>query len=210
MKKIIVFISGNGEILQSLINNCKNGLIKANIIAVISNKKYAYGLFRAKKAKIPTFYIDKKNFINRNSYDKKLLKITKYLNPELIVLAGFMHILSLDFINFFKGKILNIHPSLLPKYPGLNTHNKVINNNEKEHGTTVHFVTEILDNGPIILQSKITISKKDTKDTLIKRIKIQEKNIYPLVVKWFISGRLIMKNNKAILDGHVLSIKGLK
>ncbi|CRK85823.1 Phosphoribosylglycinamide formyltransferase [Candidatus Providencia siddallii] len=208
MKKIIVLISGVGENLQSLINNCIIGSINAQITAVISNKIDAYGIIRAQKAKIPVICLESKKFINRNVYDTILMNIIKQYSPDLIALAGFMRILTPCFINSFKGKILNIHPSLLPKYPGLFTHRKAIKNNDIEHGASVHFVTKDLDCGPVIIQAKVPIFKKDTEIDVIKRVKIQENNIYPLAVQWFISGRLNMQYNNAVLDGRILPKQG--
>lgn len=128
--------------------------------------------------------------------------------PDLVVLAGFMRILTADFVKHYAGKMLNIHPSLLPKYPGLHTHRKAIENGDSEHGTSVHFVTEELDGGPVILQAKVPIFAEDSEEAVVERVKAQEHNIYPLVVQWFIDDRLVMKDNLAYLDGQCLPPQG--
>lgn len=203
MKKIVVLISGSGSNLQSLIDATSQGL-QAKIVAVISNQPDAYGLVRAQEAKIPALSLSAKSFTSREQYDQALMTIIDEYQPDLVILAGFMRILTADLVKHYAGKMLNIHPSLLPKYPGLHTHRKAIENGDTEHGTSVHFVTEELDGGPVILQAKIPISTGDTEDDVIERVKIQEHRIYPKVVRWFIDGRLVMKDNHAYLDGVCL------
>lgn len=177
MKKIVVLISGSGSNLQSLIDSCHSGEIDAQIAAVVSNQGNAYGLVRAQKAGIPAFYLDATQYTDRQAYDTALLEYIEQYQPDLIVLAGFMRVLTAPFVNHFTGKLLNIHPSLLPKYPGLHTHRKALENGDKEHGTSVHFVTEQLDGGPVILQAKVPIFTGDTEELLIERVKTQEHTI---------------------------------
>ncbi len=208
MKKIVVLISGSGSNLQSMIDGCHNGAINAEIVAVVSNQSSAYGLVRAQTAEIPAVCLSAKEYTNREEYDAALLDIIEQYQPDLVVLAGFMRILTPNFVKHFTGKMLNIHPSLLPKYPGLHTHRKAIENGDKEHGTSVHFVTEELDGGPVILQAKVPIFAEDTEDDVIERVKVQEHHIYPAVVQWFVTGRLSMINGKAILDGNILPLQG--
>lgn len=208
MKKIVVLISGSGSNLQSLIDGCQSGAIKSRIVAVVSNQRNAYGLVRAQEAGIPAFFLDAKDYANRQTYDAALLTHIEQYQPDLVVLAGFMRILSPDFVKHFTGRLLNIHPSLLPKYPGLHTHRKALENGDKEHGTSVHFVTEELDGGPVILQAKVPIFPEDSEEDLIERVKTQEHAIYPLVVQWFSDGRLIMLEGKAVLDGKILPQQG--
>ncbi|MEQ5317934.1 phosphoribosylglycinamide formyltransferase [Providencia vermicola] len=208
MKKIVVLISGSGSNLQSIIEGCQSGTIKGRIAAVVSNQNTAYGLVRAQQAGIPAACLDAKAYSNRQAYDAALLALIEQYQPDLVVLAGFMRILSPDFVTHFTGKLLNIHPSLLPKYPGLHTHRKALENGDKEHGTSVHFVTEELDGGPVILQAKVPIFPEDTEADLIERVKTQEHTIYPLVVQWFSDNRLTMVEGKAVLDGKVLPQQG--
>ena len=182
--KTSVFISGTGSNLKKLINFSFKKNSPINIILVVSSNKYAKGLIFSKKWKIDSKIYQYKN---RTKSENKILKDLKKKKVELICLAGFMKILSKNFIKRFKGKILNIHPSLLPKYKGLNTHKKVIENNEKFSGCTVHLVNSKLDSGKIILQKKIRISKKDNYKTLKKKILKQEHLLYPKAIKKFIS-----------------------
>tara|TARA_B100001057_G_scaffold39320_1_gene35396 strand:+ start:329 stop:913 length:585 start_codon:yes stop_codon:yes gene_type:complete len=185
-KKLItsVFISGTGSNLKKLINFSFKKNSPINIVLVVSNNKYAKGLRFSKKYKI---YSKIYQYKNKTKSENKILKDLKRKKVELICLAGFMKILSKNFIKRFKGKILNIHPSLLPKYKGLNTHKRVIENNEKFSGCTVHLVNSKLDSGKIILQKKIKINKKDNYKTLEKKILKQEHLLYPKAIKKFIS-----------------------
>lgn len=208
MKKIVVLISGSCSNLQSIIEGCQSGTIKGRIVAVVSNQNTAYGLVRAQQAGIPAACLDAKAYSNRQAYDAALLALIEQYQPDLVVLAGFMRILSPEFVTHFTGKLLNIHPSLLPKYPGLHTHRKALENGDKEHGTSVHFVTEELDGGPVILQAKVPIFPEDTEEDLIERVKTQEHAIYPLVVQWFSDNRLTMVEGKAVLDGKALPQQG--
>lgn len=209
MKNIVVLISGSGSNLQSIIDSCQSGAIHGRIVAVVSNQNEAYGLVRAQQAGIPTAYLDAKTYANRQAYDAALLAIIEQYQPDIVVLAGFMRILSPDFVKHFTGKLLNIHPSLLPKYPGLHTHRKALENGDKEHGTSVHFVTEELDGGPVILQAKVPVFPEDNEELLIERVKTQEHIIYPLVLQWFSDDRLTMVDGKAVLDGKVLPQQGV-
>ncbi|MGJ3352705.1 phosphoribosylglycinamide formyltransferase [Providencia sp. Je.9.19] len=208
MKKIVVLISGSGSNLQSLIDGCHNGTINADIVAVVSNQSDAYGIIRAQEAGIPALCLNAKNYLSRDEYDAALLETIAQYQPDLVVLAGFMRILSSNFVKNFSGKMLNIHPSLLPKYPGLHTHRKALENGDKEHGTSVHFVTEELDGGPVILQAKIPLFTDDTEYGVIERIKTKEHHIYPMVVQWFVNDRLTMIDGKAVLDGNPLPAQG--
>ncbi|MDP5029147.1 phosphoribosylglycinamide formyltransferase [Paraglaciecola sp.] len=207
-KSIVVLVSGNGSNLQAIIDACEQGKIPGKITAVFSNKADAYGLQRAKNANIPAVFVDPKPYTSREDYDEQLFsQITEYA-PDLIVLAGFMRILSRDFVEHFQGKMLNIHPSLLPKYKGLHTHQRAIDANDQEHGASVHFVTADLDDGPVILQSKVPIFDNQDAEELAERVIVQERQMYPLVVKWFCQDRLTMHNNKAFLDGTELEEQG--
>jgi len=201
--RAVILISGNGSNLQSLIDNAKN--IDLEICSVISNKEDAFGLKRAERANISTHFVDPNRFESREDFDKQLIAIIDELDIGLIILAGYMRILSSDFINHFAGKILNIHPSLLPKFPGLNTHRKAIDAKEKYHGATVHFVTEELDGGPIINQEIVEIDPIDTEYSLAQKVLEKEHILYPRVIHWYTQNRLkLIINNCVELDGKTL------
>lgn len=181
---IVVLISGNGSNLQAIIDAIAVDL-PAKICAVISNKVDAYGLERAKQANIPTKVIIRKDFPNRDAYEHALQQNIDQYEPRLIVLAGFMHILGERFVAAYPNRIINIHPSLLPKYPGLNTHAQVLANGDKEHGVTIHFVTPEVDAGPIIAQAKLAVLPDDTVESLQQRIHQLEHKLYPAVIRQF-------------------------
>lgn len=206
--RIVVLISGGGTNLQAIIDACKSESFPGQIVGVISSKADAYGLVRAKNDKIDTVALSHKEFDSREAYDVALRERIDAFKPDLIVLAGFMRILTPAFVQYFSGKLLNIHPSLLPKYQGLNTHQRALDAKDTEHGVSVHFVTEELDGGPVILQAKVPVFENDTADELAQRVHEQEHRIYPLVVKWFGEKRLRMQNDKAVLDGAVLPQSG--
>ena len=201
--RAVILISGHGTNLQSLIDNAKK--IDLEICSVISNKEDAFGLKRAERANISTNFVDPNRFESREDCDKQLIAIIDELDIGLIILAGYMRILSSDFINHFAGKILNIHPSLLPKFPGLNTHRKAIDAKEKYHGATVHFVTEELDGGPIINQEIVEIDPIDTEYSLAQKVLEKEHILYPRVIHWYTQNRLKLINNNCVeLDGKTL------
>lgn len=209
MKNIVVLISGSGTNLQAIIDACQDNTVKnANVVAVLSNKADAYGLERAKNAGIQAINLTVADYENRNAYDKAMIDQIDLFKPDLVILAGYMRILSGEFVRHFQGKLLNIHPSLLPKYPGLHTHQRALDAGDEEHGTSVHFVTEELDGGPVILQAKVPIFDEDTIEDITARVQLQEHRIYPLVTNWFLQQRLSMENDKAVLDGHTLSSHG--
>jgi phosphoribosylglycinamide formyltransferase 1 len=206
---IVVLISGSGSNLQALIDQSLQGQLNINICAVISNKADAYGLERAKVAGIPTHIINHKSFDSRDEFDAELQALIDQYQPKLVVLAGFMRILTETFTKHFEGRMLNIHPSLLPKYKGLNTHQRAIDANEKEHGVSVHFVSPELDAGAVILQASTAIIKEDTAESLARKVHALEHIIYPLAVKWFSEGRLAFRDGEAFLDGNVLPESGV-
>lgn len=208
-KKIIVLISGNGSNLQSIIDACKLNLIYSEICLVISNKPDALGLKRAEKEKIPTITIDHKDFKTRDEFDDQLLQYISDHDPDLIVLAGFMRILSKKFVKKLQGKLMNIHPSLLPKYKGLNTHERAIQNGDEKSGLSIHFVTEELDGGPIIYQKEVYIDKNESASSLSKKIMIEEHKAYPKVIKLFIEERIKFKNESVYLDDKKIPKNGI-
>ena len=168
--RIIVLISGRGNNLQAIINATLEKKLPAQIQAVISNRPDAYGLKRAKQAGIPAINLDQTKFQNRSAFEAALISHIDSYNPDIIVLAGFMKVLSSSFVIRYSQKILNLHPSLLPKYPGLNTHERVLAAKETEHGATIHIVTDVLDAGPILAQTTCKISPSDTPQTLNEKI----------------------------------------
>lgn len=206
--RIVVLISGSGSNLQAIMDAGKEIDYPAKVVGVISNKDDAYGLTRAKDANIETVALSHKSFETRESYDLALIQEIDNFKPDLVVLAGFMRILTAAFVQHYQGRLLNIHPSLLPKYQGLNTHQRAIDAGDEEHGVSVHFVTEELDGGPVILQAKVPVFEGDTGDDLAARVHEQEHRIYPLVVKWFAEQRLNMQDESAVLDGNVLPSSG--
>ena len=199
----VVLISGNGSNLQSIIDKANS--IDLTICCVISNKMDAFGLKRAAKVGIPFKAIDDKLFDSKLSFDQELIKVIENYQPEVIILAGYMRILSADFISKYFGKILNIHPSLLPKFKGLNTHQRAIDALEKKHGASVHFVTEELDGGPVIAQDFVRINSTDNVQTLAKKVLDKEHALYPKTIHWYTQGRLkLIDNNTATLDKKTL------
>mgnify|MGYP001255819115 FL=1 len=194
--KVAVLISGNGSNLQSLIDNFKKESL-IDIKCVISNKENAYGLERATKANIDNFFVDHTKFKTREEFDQELIKILEEYDPDLIVLAGFMRILSELFVEKYIGKLINIHPSLLPKYPGLETHKKVIENKDSHHGVTIHYVDKTLDGGPICAQSQMEVKTDNIKD-LQNQIHQIEHEMYPLVIKQIAEGKLEFKDGEVI------------
>ncbi len=201
--KAAILISGNGSNLQSIIDHADK--INLQISAVISNNSNAFGLKRAESVNIKTNFVDSNIFATKEAFDRELISIIDELGVELIILAGYMKILSPIFINHFSGKILNIHPSLLPKYPGLNTHLRAINALEKQHGASVHFVTEELDGGPVICQEIVNIDSRDTEATLAKKVLEKEHILYPKVIHWYTQKRLkLISKDIATLDGKNL------
>lgn len=206
--RIVVLISGSGTNLQAIIDACKTEGYPGKVVGVISNVSTAYGLTRAKEANIETSTLSHKDFNSREAYDQSLIKVIDQYNADVIVLAGFMRILTPAFVQNFQGKLLNIHPSLLPKYQGLNTHQRAIDAGDSEHGVSVHYVTEELDGGPVILQAKVPIFPEDTADDLASRVHEQEHRIYPLVVKWCCLQRVVMQSDNALFDGDIIPTSG--
>ena len=201
--KAVILISGNGSNLQSIIDNASK--IDLQICCVISNKADAFGLKRAAKANIDCIFIDPLLFDSNLAFDKELISIIDQHKVEVIILAGFMRILSPDFISKYFGKILNIHPSLLPKFPGLNTHQKAIESSEKIHGASVHFVTVKLDGGPVIAKETVSIDSKDDATTLANKVLQKEHILYPKVIQWYTQKRLkLIDESTATLDGRIL------
>jgi len=204
LPSIVVLISGGGSNLQAIIDATQDGRIRGKITAVISNKADAYGLERANKANIPTRILDHREYQDRESFDAALGDLIEEFQPSLIILAGFMRILTEDFVRRFEGRMLNIHPSLLPKYRGLHTHKRALEAGDDIHGASVHFVTPELDGGPAILQAEVPIIEGDTPESLASRVLEQEHVIYPLVASWFTDGRVRLDESGVVFDDKLL------
>lgn len=200
-KRIVVLISGSGSNLQAIMDACQAGAVKGQVVAVLSNIAGVFGLERAEKAGIATDVVSHKDFDSREAFDAAMAaKIDTYA-PDLVVLAGFMRILTADFVRHFEGKMLNIHPSLLPKYKGLNTHQRALEAGDSEHGCSVHFVTEELDAGPPVIQGRVSIDVDDSAESLQKKVHVQEHVIYPKAVAWFCEGKLSFSQGVARFEG---------
>ena len=202
---LVVLISGSGSNLQAIIDKCADKRINASICRVISNKADVKGLTRAEAAGITTDVIDHTQYADRDTFDAALIEVIDQCKPDLVVLAGFMRILTEGFVTHFKGRLINIHPSLLPKYQGLNTHQRAIDAGDSEAGASVHFVTEELDGGPVIAQAKVSVEANDTAETLAKRVLTVEHDIFPAVIGWFADRRLQLDNNQVLFDQQTLS-----
>ena len=203
-QRIAVLISGEGSNLQALLDAARAGTLGAEIAVVISNRAAARGLVRARDAGVPARHLGGKD-VTREAYDEALVALLAEYSPDLIVLAGFMRIFSPAFVSRFEGRILNIHPSLLPSYPGLDTHRRVLEAGERWHGATVHFVTVDLDAGPAVLQYRLPVHANDTTESLTARVHVGEHFILPRAVEWFVGGRLRLENGSVMLDGRRLS-----
>ncbi|MFL9815042.1 phosphoribosylglycinamide formyltransferase [Stutzerimonas sp. VN223-3] len=209
---VVVLISGSGSNLQALIDSLGEDN-PARICAVISNRPEALGLQRAQAAGIATHVVRHKDFTDREAFDAALMEIIDTHEPQLVVLAGFMRILTSGFVRHYQRRLLNIHPSLLPKYKGLDTHRRALEAGDREHGCSVHFVTEELDGGPVAIQAAFIIEPDESIDALTGRVHAAEHIIYPLAVRWFAEGRLRLAEQGAMLDdiplpatGHLLRI----
>ncbi|PPC74164.1 phosphoribosylglycinamide formyltransferase [Pokkaliibacter plantistimulans] len=209
MKRLVVLISGSGSNLQAILDYLAQGTCPAQVTAVISNKSDAYGLERARNAGIPTFSLSHKDFSSREAFDAELMTLIDSERPDLVILAGFMRILTPEFTRHYSGRLFNIHPSLLPKYKGLHTHQRAIEAGDKLHGATVHFVTEELDGGPLIVQGQLDINSEDNPDSLAQRVHILEHQIYPMAVDWYCSDRLSLSpDGTVLLDNTPLPTAG--
>ncbi|MBW8192205.1 phosphoribosylglycinamide formyltransferase [Neiella marina] len=206
--RILVLLSGNGSNLQAILDESAAGHLAGDVVGVIANRSDAYGLERAGSASIPTKVLEHTLFASREDYDESLAGLIDTFEPDIIVLAGFMRILTADLVRRYQGKMINIHPSLLPKYTGLNTHRRAIEAGDKEHGCSVHFVTEELDGGPVILQAKVPIFEDDDEQSVQQRVQEQEHRIFPLTVHWIATGRAKLIDGVANLDGKPLPSVG--
>lgn len=201
---VVVLISGSGSNLQALIDQAREHG-SYDIAAVVSNRADAYGLTRAEQAGITARVLDHREFPDRESFDNALAALIDTFEPGLVVLAGFMRILTPGFVRHYAGRMLNIHPSLLPRHQGLKTHARALQAGDREHGASVHFVTEELDGGPVIAQARVPVLTDDTPASLAQRVLQREHELYPAVVHWFATGRLRLDGQQLQLDGRALT-----
>lgn len=201
---IVVLISGNGSNLQAIIDAAAGADLPVDIRAVISNRADAFGLQRARRARLPTETIDQHAYPDRECYDQALQSLIDSYQPGLVVLAGYMRILGSAIVARYEGRMLNIHPSLLPSFRGLHTHERAIAAKVKEHGASVHFVTRELDGGPVIIQARVPVYPDDDADHLAARVLTVEHKIYPLAIRWYAEGRLRMHYGQVCMDGKPL------
>lgn len=201
---VAVLVSGNGSNLQSIIDHVRQGRVNANVACVISNNKNAHGLIRATRAHVPVHVVEHARYPSREAFDTELVATLSAYDLDLVFLAGFMRILSKVFIDEYQNRILNVHPSLLPKFPGLHTHRRVHEAGEAEHGCSVHFVTLELDDGPLVIQARIPVKDSDDPESLARRLLDKEHTVCPLAIKWFSEGRLSCIDETAYFDDKPL------
>ena len=203
--RLVVLASGNGSNFQAIIDACESGRLDAEIVLLVVNRPGAYALERAKKHGIPSRLIDHKAYADREAFDAAMAEAIDEVQPDWIIMAGFMRILTDGFVERFRGRLINIHPSLLPKYPGMNTHARALEAGDRQHGATVHFVTPTVDAGPPIVQGRLEIFDNDDVDALKQRIHGVEHRIYPLAIDWLVQGKIDFdqagsQTNPAIVD----------
>ena len=202
--RLVVLISGNGSNLQAIIDRIEQKRLDARIAAVISNRPEARGLERARRHGIEAVALDHKLFDSREAFDRKLRETIERYRPDLVVLAGYMRILSPELIHAFEGRMLNIHPSLLPKYPGLNTHRRALESGDREHGASIHVVTPELDAGPVLMQGRFPVERDDDIESLQQKTHRLEHRMYPQVLNWIAEGRLQPDAEQPLFDGQPL------
>lgn len=200
MKSIVILISGRGSNMESLLDAVSAGSLPVHVAAVLSNRPQAKGLETAAAKGIPVRVVDHQAFDSREAFDVAMAETIDAFSPDLVVLAGFMRILSDAFVQHFAGRMINIHPSLLPSFTGLHTHRRALEEGVRIHGCTVHFVTPALDHGPIIVQAAVPVLDGDDESSLAARVLAQEHQIYPLAVRWFAEGRLQLVDGKVVLE----------
>jgi phosphoribosylglycinamide formyltransferase-1 len=206
---VVILISGRGSNLQAILDETHSGKLPIEIRAVISNNPAAEGLQHARAAGVKTEIIDHRNYAERSQFDATLMRAIDQHAPRLVILAGFMRILGKAFIHHYAGRLLNIHPSLLPAFKGINTHARALAAGAAKHGASVHFVTNDLDGGPVIIQASVPVRAGDTAGTLATRVLREEHRILPLAIRWFVEGRLSIRNSHVQLDGETRPEQGL-
>jgi len=207
--RLVVLVSGRGSNLEAIVRGCRDGGIPATVAAVISNKPGAAALEYARQAGITTEVVDPREHQDRETYDRALMTTIDRHRPGLVVLAGFMRVLTAAFVRHYDGRLINIHPALLPQFRGLDTHARALAAGVSRHGASAHFVTEDLDAGPVIVQAQVPVLDGDTAETLAARVLEQEHRIYPLAIRWFAEGRLSIDGGRVLLDGTRRPEQGL-
>lgn len=202
--RLVVLISGRGSNLQAILDQAASGELPVKVAAVISNRPGVQGLERARQAGVPALELDHKNFTDRPEFESALIELINRYQPDLVILAGFMRVLTAGFTEHYRGRLFNIHPSLLPKFRGLHTHERALAAGESEHGASIHFVTDELDGGPIIVQARVPVVPGDDPDTLAARVLEQEHRLYPQAIRWFAEGRLRLDGEQVLFDGRPL------
>lgn len=208
--RLAVLISGSGTNLQAIIDACAAGALSADIALVISNVPDAGGLQRAQAAGINTQVVDHREYADREHFDQALVDALDAVHPDTVALAGFMRVLTPTFVRHFKGRLINIHPSLLPRHRGLHTHRRALEAGDREHGCSIHFVSEELDGGPIIAQARLTVAGNDTPDSLSKKVQVEEHRLYPLVLQWRANDQLHWTEHGVELDGKPVGEQGFQ
>lgn len=207
--RLAVLISGSGTNLQAIIDAIAVGSLPATLAVVASNRADAAGLQRAQRAGAPTVVLDHRDYADREAFDRAMIEALDRYAPDTVVLAGFMRILSPLFVRHYHGRLINIHPSLLPAHKGLHTHQRAIDSGDAEHGCSVHFVTEELDGGPVIARARVPVLANDSADTLSKRVQVREHELYPRVLSWRATGRLTLTAQGVLLDDQPIPDTGL-
>ena len=202
--RLVVLISGRGSNLQAILDQAVSGELPVEVAAVVSNRPGVHGLERARQAGVPALELDHKNFADRPEFEAALIETIDRRQPDLVVLAGFMRVLTAGFTEHYRGRLLNIHPSLLPKFRGLHTHERAIAAGETEHGASIHFVTAELDGGPVIVQARVPVLPGDDSDALAARVLEQEHRLFPLAIRWFAEQRLRLEGEQVWFDGQPL------
>ncbi|MBZ4194998.1 MAG: phosphoribosylglycinamide formyltransferase [Candidatus Contendobacter sp.] len=202
--RLVVLISGRGSNLQAILDQAISGELPAAVVAVISNQPGVYGLERARQVGVPALELDHRHFADRPSFEAALMNLIDSYQPDLVILAGFMRILTPGFTDYYQGRLLNIHPSLLPKFRGLHTHERAIAAGETEHGATLHFVTAELDGGPLIVQARVPVWPDDDPGALAARVLAQEHRLYPQAIRWLAEGRLKLNGEQVWFNGELL------
>ena len=202
--RLVVLISGRGSNLQAILDQAVSGELPVEVAAVVSNRPGVHGLERARQAGVPALELDHKRFADRPEFEAALIETIDRRQPDLVVLAGFMRVLTAGFTEHYRGRLLNIHPSLLPKFRGLHTHERAIAAGETEHGASIHFVTAELDGGPVIVQARVPVLPGDDPDVLAARVLEQEHRLYPLAIRWFAEQRLRLEVEQVWFDGQSL------
>ncbi len=207
--RLAVLISGSGTNLQAIIDAIQSGQLQAEVAVVLSNCTTAAGLQRAIRAGIPTLTLDHRSYPDRSGFDQAMIDELDRFQPDTVVLAGFMRILSTGFVRHYHGRLINIHPSLLPRHKGLHTHRRALEAGDSEHGCTVHFVTEELDGGPAIARARVPVLVNDDEEILSQRVQAREHQLYPRVLDWRATGRLTLGPQGVLLDGKPITAEGL-